>query len=161
MDAQKLGYVKSNRGGDITHHAPGQIVGYPILDLDNFFTDIHLYLRTLEDVIIQTLSEYDIEGDRLEGATGVWLEPSTERARKICAMGIRCSRWVTMHGFAFNVSNDLDLFKNIIPCGIQNKSVTSLSAELGRTVNIEEVKNKLIEHFFYAFSAKMPLEVKS
>lgn len=153
--------MKTNRGGDITHHAPGQIVAYPILDLDNFFTDIHLYLRTLEDVIIATLAEYGIEGDRLDGATGVWLEPNSSHARKICAMGIRCSRWVTMHGFAFNISNDLNLFKNIIPCGIDDKAVTSLSAELGKVVSIEEVKTKLISNFLTAFNAKATMLVKN
>jgi len=153
--------VETNRGGDITHHAPGQIVGYPILDLDNFFTDIHLYLRTLEDIIILTLAEYGIKGERLDGATGVWIEPDTSRARKICAMGIRCSRWVTMHGFAFNVSNDLNLFKNIIPCGIEDKAITSLSAEFGRDVSLEEVKEKIVKHFLEAFSAVPSETVKS
>lgn len=136
-------YYKINRGGDITYHGPGQIVGYPILDLDNFFTDIHLYLRTLEEAVILTLKEYDIEAGRYPGYTGVWLEPDNDRARKICAMGVRCSRWVTMHGFAFNVNADLDYFRNIVPCGIDDKDVTSMQRELGREVDLAEVKNVL------------------
>lgn len=136
-------YYKINRGGDITYHGPGQIVGYPILDLDNFFTDIHLYLRTLEEAIIQTLGEYGIPAGRYPGYTGVWLDPDNEKARKICAMGVRCSRWVTMHGFAFNVNADLDYFNNIVPCGIDDKDVTSMSRELGRQVDINEVKTVL------------------
>lgn len=151
--------MKTNRGGDITHHAPGQIVGYPILDLDHFFTDINRYLRTLEDIIIGTLEEYGIKGERLEGATGVWLDADSARARKICAMGIRCSRWVTMHGFAFNINNDLSLFNNIVPCGIQDKAVTSLSAELDREVSMTEVKEKLIKHFEKAFEAEAVPEI--
>ncbi|HUH32837.1 MAG TPA: lipoyl(octanoyl) transferase LipB [Daejeonella sp.] len=136
-------YYKINRGGDITYHGPGQIVGYPILDLDNFFTDIHLYLRTLEEAVILTLAHYGITAGRYPGFTGVWLDADNEHARKICAMGVRCSRWVTMHGFAFNVNTDLDYFKNIVPCGIDDKDVTSLSRELGRDVDIEEVKGVL------------------
>ena len=139
-------YYKINRGGDITYHGPGQIVGYPILDLDNFFTDIHLYLRTLEEAVILTLKDYGIESGRYPGYTGVWLDADNDNARKICAMGVRCSRWVTMHGFAFNVNVDLDYFKNIVPCGIDDKAVTSLEKELGRKPDIEEVKEKLKNH---------------
>lgn len=136
-------YYKINRGGDITYHGPGQIVGYPILDLDNFFTDIHLYLRTLEEAVILTLAHYGIEAGRYPGFTGVWIDADNERARKICAMGVRCSRWVTMHGFAFNVNADLDYFKNIVPCGIDDKDVTSMERELGYKLDIEEVKKIL------------------
>jgi len=139
-------YYKINRGGDITYHGPGQIVGYPILDLDNFFTDIHLYLRTLEEAVILTLKDYGIESGRYPGYTGVWLDADNEKARKICAMGVRCSRWVTMHGFAFNVNVDLDYFKNIVPCGIDDKAVTSLEKELGHKLDIGEVKEKLKNH---------------
>lgn len=136
-------FYKINRGGDITYHGPGQIVGYPILDLDNFFTDIHLYLRTLEEAIIMTLAEYGIEAGRYPGYTGVWLDPDNEKARKICAMGVRASRWVTMHGFAFNVNADLNYFGNIVPCGIDDKDVTSMERELGRKLDMEELKEKL------------------
>lgn len=136
-------FYKINRGGDITYHGPGQIVGYPILDLDNFFTDIHLYLRTLEEAIIMTLAGYGIEAGRYPGYTGVWLDPDNEKARKICAMGVRASRWVTMHGFAFNVNADLNYFGNIVPCGIDDKDVTSMERELGRKLDMEEVKGKL------------------
>lgn len=144
-------YYKINRGGDITYHGPGQIVGYPILDLDNFFTDIHLYLRTLEEAVILTLADYGIQAGRYPGFTGVWLDAENERSRKICALGVRCSRWVTMHGFAFNVNTDLDYFKNIIPCGIDDKDVTSMERELGHQVNIEEVKLILRKHIFKLF----------
>ena len=141
-------YYKINRGGDITYHGPGQIVGYPILDLDNFFTDIHKYLRFLEEMVIRTLDEYGIESGRSEGETGVWLDIGNPlKARKICAMGVRASRWVTMHGFALNVNTDLSYFNNIIPCGIVDKAVTSMDKELGYKVNEEEVKEKLKNHF--------------
>lgn len=140
-------YYKINRGGDITYHGPGQIVGYPILDLENFFTDIHKYLRLLEEVIIKTIAEYGLTGVRSKGETGVWLDVGTPFARKICAMGIRSSRWVTMHGFALNVNTDLGYFDNIIPCGIRGKAVTSLEAELNRKVDLEEVKTKILKHF--------------
>ncbi|WP_207422010.1 lipoyl(octanoyl) transferase LipB [Desertivirga brevis] len=140
LEERQATYYKINRGGDITYHGPGQIVGYPILDLENFFTDIHLYLRTLEEAIIQTLAHYSIVAGRYEGYTGVWLDADNEKARKICAMGVRCSRWVTMHGFAFNVNADLSYFQNIVPCGIDDKDVTSMERELGRKVDIEEVK---------------------
>lgn len=137
-------YYPINRGGDITYHGPGQIVGYPIFDLDHFFTDIHKYLRYLEEAIILTLADYGIEGDRLEGFTGVWLDPhDPKKARKIAALGVKCSRWVTMHGFAFNVNTDLSYFDLIVPCGIDDKAVTSMEVELGRPVDMQEVKDKL------------------
>lgn len=148
-------YYKINRGGDITYHGPGQIVGYPILDLDNFFTDIHLYLRTLEEAIILTLADYGIAAGRYEGYTGVWLDADNEKARKICAMGVRCSRWVTMHGFAFNVNTDLDYFKNIVPCGIDDKDVTSMQRELGMALDMEEVKGKLKSHIAKLFGMQL------
>ncbi|MBB2151061.1 lipoyl(octanoyl) transferase LipB [Pedobacter gandavensis] len=148
-------YYKINRGGDITYHGPGQIVGYPILDLDNFFTDIHLYLRTLEDAIILTLKDYGIEAGRSPGFTGVWLDADTDKARKICAMGVRCSRWVTMHGFAFNVNADLNYFKNIVPCGIDDKDVTSMQRELGRVLDMDEVKGKLKGHIAQLFQMEL------
>lgn len=144
-------FYKINRGGDITYHGPGQIVGYPILDLDNFFTDIHLYLRTLEEAIILTLADYGIEAGRYPGYTGVWLDADNDRARKICAMGVRASRWVTMHGFAFNVNADLDYFGNIVPCGIDDKDVTSMQRELGGPQDIEEVKACLKGHIAAVF----------
>lgn len=149
-------FYKINRGGDITYHGPGQIVGYPILDLENFFTDIHKYLRLLEETIIMTLKDYGIESGRSEGETGVWLGVGTPFARKICAMGVRASRWVTMHGFAFNVNTDLGYFDNIIPCGIRGKGVTSLNVELGQEyVNEEEVKEKIIKYFSLLFEAEL------
>ncbi|SFG60735.1 lipoyl(octanoyl) transferase LipB [Pedobacter insulae] len=148
-------YYKINRGGDITYHGPGQIVGYPILDLDNFFTDIHLYLRTLEEAVILTLADYGIEAGRYEGFTGVWLDAANDKARKICALGVRCSRWVTMHGFAFNVNTDLNYFKNIVPCGIDDKDVTSMERELGRPLPMEEVKAKLKGHIASLFSMEL------
>ncbi|WP_108805266.1 lipoyl(octanoyl) transferase LipB [Aquimarina sp. Aq107] len=149
-------FYKINRGGDITYHGPGQIVGYPILDLDNFFTDIHKYLRFLEEMVILTLAEYGVTGVRSDGETGVWLDVGTPFARKICALGVRASRWVTMHGFAFNVNADLGYFDNIIPCGINDKAVTSLNVELGvEKVNVEEVKEKLLKHFIKLFEAEM------
>lgn len=148
-------YYKINRGGDITYHGPGQIVGYPILDLENFFTDIHLYLRTLEEAVILTLAEYGIIAGRYPGYTGVWLDADNEKARKICAMGVRCSRWVTMHGFAFNVNSDLDYFKNIVPCGIDDKEVTSLQQELGKKLDMEEVKTKLKKHLVELFKMQL------
>ncbi len=145
-------YYPINRGGDITYHGPGQIVGYPILDLDQFFTDIHKYLRLLEESIIITLAEYGIKGERYDGFTGVWLDVDDKlKARKICAMGVRCSRWVTMHGFAFNVNTNLDYFKNIVPCGIDDKQVTSLQKELNREIDFEEVKEKLKKNISTVF----------
>ncbi len=144
LEKKQATYYKINRGGDITYHGPGQIVGYPIFDLDHFFTDIHKYLRFLEEAIILTLEEYGIQAGRIGGLTGVWLDCDNPiKARKICALGVKCSRWVTMHGFAFNVNTNLDYFKNIIPCGIDDKAVTSLHLELGRPVDIEDVKNRL------------------
>ena len=148
-------FYKINRGGDITYHGPGQIVGYPILDLDNFFTDIHLYLRTLEEAIILTLADYGIASGRYEGYTGVWLDADNDKARKICAMGVRASRWVTMHGFAFNVNADLSYFGNIIPCGIDDKDVTSMERELGRKLDMEEVKQKLKGHIADLFHMEL------
>ncbi len=148
-------YYKINRGGDITYHGPGQLVGYPILDLDNFFTDIHLYLRTLEEAIILTLEEYGIVGGRSPGFTGVWLDADKQNARKICAMGVRSSRWVTMHGFALNVNSNLDYFNNIVPCGIENKAVTSMDKELGAEVDFDEVKAKLKAHLASLFNMKL------
>ena len=149
-------FYKINRGGDITYHGPGQIVGYPILDLENFFTDIHKYLRSLEEVIIRTLSDYGLKGARSEGETGVWLDVGTPFARKICAMGVRCSRWVTMHGFALNVNTDLGYFDNIIPCGIRGKAVTSLNVELAKDkVDLQEVKQRILTHFKEIFEATL------
>nr|WP_199076183.1 lipoyl(octanoyl) transferase LipB [Pedobacter sp. ASV19] len=155
LEEKRATYYKINRGGDITYHGPGQIVGYPILDLDNFFTDIHLYLRTLEEAVILTLKDYGVEAGRYPGYTGVWLDADNEKARKICALGVRCSRWVTMHGFAFNVNTDLDYFKNIVPCGIDDKDVTSLKRELGRELDMEEVKAVLRGHIADLFSMKL------
>jgi lipoyl(octanoyl) transferase len=140
-------FYKINRGGDITYHGPGQVVGYPILDLDHFFNDIHKYLRYLEEAIIRMLAEYGIEASRIDKLTGVWIDAGhPAKARKICAFGVRCSRWVTMHGFALNVNADLGYFNNIIPCGISDKAVTSMQKELGRPVDMEEVKEKLKKH---------------
>ena len=149
-------FFNTNRGGDITFHGPQQIVGYPILDLENFFTDIGLYLRTLEEMIIMTLADYGVEAGRSAGETGVWLDAGIPgKERKICAMGVRCSRWITMHGFAFNVNTDLSYFNHIIPCGIQNKQVTSLQKELGMEVNLEEVKQKVKKNFAVCFDAEL------
>jgi len=149
-------FYKINRGGDITYHGPGQIVGYPILDLDNFFTDIHKYLRFLEEMVILTLDEYGIKSERSPGETGVWLDVGTPFARKICAMGVRASRWVTMHGFALNVNADLGYFDLMIPCGIKGKAVTSLNVELGKKeVDMDEVKQKLLKHFLILFEAEI------
>ena len=154
LTAKGATFYKINRGGDITYHGPGQIVGYPILDLDNFFTDIHKYLRFLEEVIILTLDEYGIKAGRSAGETGVWLGVGTPFARKICALGVRTSRWVTMHGFALNVNTNLGYFDNIIPCGIKGKAVTSLEAELNEKVSMEEVKAKILKHFSALFEAE-------
>jgi len=152
-------FYKINRGGDITYHGPGQIVGYPILDLDNFFTDIHKYLRFLEEVIILTLDEYGLKAERSPGETGVWLDVGTPFARKICAMGVRASRWVTMHGFALNINADLGYFDLMIPCGIRGKAVTSLNVELGmEKVDETEVKEKLLKHFAHLFEAEVLIE---
>lgn len=148
-------FYKINRGGDITYHGPGQLVGYPILDLDKFFTDIHKYLRYLEEAVILTLAEYSIESGRINGSTGVWLDWNNPKARKICAMGVRSSRWVTMHGFAFNVNSDLDYFTNIIPCGIADKAVTSLHKELGRPIDMKEVQEKMKKHLASLFEMEL------
>ncbi len=149
-------FYHTNRGGDITYHGPGQVVGYPIIDLENFFTDIHRYMRFLEEVIVATLAEYGLKGERLEGSTGVWLDThKPHRVRKICAMGVRASRWVTMHGWAFNVNANLSYFNNIIPCGITDKAVTSLNKELEVDwVDEEEVKAHLKRHFYRIFEGK-------
>lgn len=156
LNEKHISFFKINRGGDITFHGTGQIVGYPILDLDYFFTDIGKYLRLVEETIILTLAEYGLKAGRSKGETGVWLEPeSPSRARKICAIGVRSSRWVTMHGFAFNINTDLSYFDLIIPCGIQGKQVTSLQKELGRTIDLSEVKEKIIKHFSELFEAKI------
>jgi len=154
---KKATYYKINRGGDITYHGPGQIVGYPIIDLDNFFTDIHKYLRLLEEAVILTLKEYAIESGRIKGLTGVWIdyEEGAKNPRKICALGVKSSRWVTMHGFAFNVNTDLNYFKNIIPCGIDDKAVTSMEAELGEKQDMQEVSNKLKLHIAELFEMKL------
>jgi len=150
------GFYRINRGGDITHHGPGQLVVYPLLDLENFFTDIHLYLRTLEEIVIKTLADFGLSGGRYPGYTGVWLEPDGKNARKICAMGVKCGRWVTMHGLALNVANDLSYFNHIIPCGIKEKSVTSMAAELSwKAPTIETVSECLLTHFAATFNASI------
>ncbi len=154
-------FYKVNRGGDITYHGPGQIVGYPIIDLDNFFTDIHKYLRFLEEMIILTLAEYGLKAERSKGETGVWLDVGTPFARKICAMGVRASRWVTMHGFALNVNANLGYFDLMIPCGIRGKAVTSLNVELGKAkVDEAEVKEKLLKYFAQLFEAEIQAKTK-
>ncbi|HLN95830.1 MAG TPA: lipoyl(octanoyl) transferase LipB, partial [Flavobacterium sp.] len=155
LEAKGARFYKINRGGDITYHGPGQLVGYPVLDLENFFTDIHKYLRLLEEAIILTLGEYGLQGVRSPGETGVWLDVGTPFARKICAMGVRASRWVTMHGFALNVNADLGYFDNIIPCGIRGKGVTSLHVELGKTLDMAEVADKVKKHFAALFDARI------
>jgi len=156
MKRRGIEYYPTNRGGDITFHGPQQIVGYPILDLEKFETDIGKYLRRLEDVIILTMAEYGLKGERSAGETGVWLDPDVKgKERKICAMGVRCSRWITMHGFAFNVNTDLSYFNNIIPCGIENKQVASLEKELGRQVDYEEAKQKVKSNFEKVFNIKL------
>lgn len=156
LSEKKTDYYKINRGGDITYHGPGQIVAYPILDLDHFFTDIHKYLRLLEETIILTLKEYGLESGRIKGETGVWIDADNNlKARKICAMGVRCSRWVTMHGWGFNVNSDLNYFNNIIPCGIKDKEVTSLNKELGRQIDMIEIKEKLKCNFLKLFEADL------
>ena len=148
-----ISYHKINRGGDITYHGFGQVVGYPILDLDNFFNDIHKYMRFLEETMIRVLAEYNLKGERSKGETGVWLDVGTPFARKICALGVRSSRWVTMHGFALNVNTNLGYFDHIIPCGIKGKAVTSLEVELGKKLDVEEVKQKILKHFATIFKA--------
>lgn len=155
LAAKGATFYKTNRGGDITYHGPGQVVGYPILDLDNFFTDIHKYLRLLEEMVILTLAEYGLNAERSKGETGVWLDVGTPFARKICAMGVRASRWVTMHGFALNVNADLGYFDLMVPCGIKDKAVTSLNVEIGKAeVSMLEVQQKLTAHFEHLFAAE-------
>jgi lipoyl(octanoyl) transferase len=152
---KNIEYIKTNRGGDITFHGPEQLVGYPILDLENFYTDIGKYLRNLEEVVILTMAEYGLKGERSSGETGVWLEPGIKgRERKICAIGVRCSRWITMHGFAFNVNTDLSYFDYIVPCGIRDKQVTSLEKELGQKISMDEVKEKVKSNFEKVFEVK-------
>lgn len=155
LTAHEATYYKINRGGDITYHGPGQLVVYPIFDLDYFFTDIHKYMRFLEEAVIQTLAVYGIKGERYDGYTGVWIVPESENARKICAMGVKCSRWVTMHGIGFNINTDLNYFNHIVPCGIEDKAVTSMQKELGRSLNFEEVsgvfKEKLALQFNFTY----------
>ena len=155
LKSRGASFYKTNRGGDITYHGPGQIVGYPIFDLDNFFNDIGKYLRLLEECIILTLAEYGIKGERSKGETGVWIDVGSHNARKICALGVKTSRWVSMHGFAFNVNTDLSFFENIIPCGINDKQVTSLQKELGEEINIETTKNKLKKNIKQVFDLKL------
>jgi len=156
LEENGIQFFRTNRGGDITFHGDQQIVGYPILDLEKFYTDIGKYLRNLEEVIIQTMADYGLKGERSTGETGVWLDPDIPgRERKICAMGVRTSRWITMHGFAFNVNTDLSYFNNIIPCGIQNKQVTSLEKELGKKIDFEEAKERVKENFEKVFEVEL------
>ena len=155
LKKNNIEFYKTNRGGDITYHGPGQIVCYPILDLDNFFTDINKYLRSLEETIILTLRDYDIKGERSPKETGVWIDPKSLKSRKICAMGVKASRWVTMHGLALNVNTNLNFFKNIIPCGIDNKSITSISEERKKLIELKIVKQKIMENFLKVFSAEL------
>ena len=155
LAAKDASFVKINRGGDITYHGPGQIVGYPLLDLDEFFTDIGKYIRFLEEMIIRTLAEYEIIAGRIDGQSGVWLDIDKATARKICAVGVHLSRWTTMHGFAFNINTELNYFNNIVPCGIVDKGVTSMEIELGRKIDMEEVRQKLLKHFKDLFEAEL------
>lgn len=156
LQQKEASFYKINRGGDITYHGPGQIVGYPILDLDHFFTDIHKYLRYLEEAVILTLKEYGIQAGRIDGMTGVWLDWKEEKkARKICALGVKSSRWVTMHGFAFNINTNLEYFNYIVPCGIQDKAVTSLQQELGKEIDIQEVEIKLKKNLELVFEMEL------
>ena len=159
LQAANIQFFKTNRGGDITFHGPQQIVGYPILDLEKIYTDIGKYLRNLEEVVILSLADYGIAAGRSKGETGVWIDTDIKgKERKICAIGVRCSRWITMHGFALNVNTDLNYFKNIIPCGIENKQVTSIEKELGRKIDFEEVKDKIKENFIKVFDAELLME---
>lgn len=155
LDDKKIQFFNTNRGGDITCHGPGQIVCYPILDLDNFFTYIHKYLRFLEETIIRTLNDFGIVSERSQNETGVWIDSDLVFSRKICAMGVKASRWVTMHGLALNVNNDLSYFENIIPCGISNKSVTSIQKETGRNISLNQVTKIITQHFIEIFSAEL------
>ncbi len=162
LEEKNATFYKINRGGDITYHGPGQLVVYPIFDLENFFTDIHKYLRFLEEAVILTLQEYGIKAGRIEGLTGVWLDVENPlKARKICAMGVKCSRWITMHGIGFNVNSQLDYFKNIIPCGIDDKAVTSMEKELGKTVEMAELKKKLLDNLANIFDFNYVLSRKN
>lgn len=158
LESKGARFYKIKRGGDITYHGPGQIVGYPILDLDNFFTDIHKYLRFLEEAIIKTCADYNLTAGRVEGLTGVWIDPESDTPRKICAMGVKASRWVTMHGFAFNVNTNLDYFNYIVPCGISDKAVTSLQKELGKEIDTTEVKKKVLQHLTTLFEFNIVTE---
>jgi len=156
MKEKGIAFFHTNRGGDITFHGPGQVVGYPIMDLEKYYTDIGKYLRNLEEMMILVMSEYGLKGERSKGETGVWIDPGIKgRERKICAMGVRCSRWITMHGFAFNVNTDLEYFSHIIPCGIEHKSVTSLQKELGRSMDMDEVREKLKHRFEEVFTCSL------
>ena len=155
IEKENLEFFKINRGGDITYHGPGQIVIYPILDLENFFTDIHKYLRSLEEAVILTLKEYNIESGRIKDFTGVWIDIKSNNPRKICALGVKTSRWVTMHGLALNVNTDLNFFKNIIPCGINDKEVTSISKEVGQDIKIKDVEKKLLDNLSKVFEFKL------
>lgn len=150
-------YYKINRGGDITYHGPGQIVCYPLIDLDNFFTDIHKYMRHLEEAVINTCNIYGITGDRIKGLTGVWVGSGTRNLRKICAMGVKSSRWVTMHGLALNVNTDLNYFENIVPCGINDKAVTTMAIETGKSIDLKEVQNQLQKQLAYVFEMKLKI----
>ena len=152
---ENLEFFKINRGGDITYHGPGQIVVYPILDLENFFTDIHKYLRSLEEAVILTLKEYNIESGRINDYTGVWIDIKSKKPRKICALGVKSSRWVTMHGLALNVNTDLNFFKNIIPCGIIDKEVTSVSKEVGKKIKLKDIEKKLLKNLSKVFDFKL------
>ena len=161
LSQKSIQFFNNNRGGDITYHGPGQIVGYPILDLEQFKPDIKVYMNNLEEVIIRTIAEYGLTGDRLKGSTGVWLDAEDKfKARKICAFGVKTSRWITMHGFALNVNTNLDYFNFIVPCGIVDKGITSLEKELGRNIDINEVKEKITTHFAVVFNAFMHSENK-
>ncbi len=155
IKSQKLEYYKINRGGDITYHGPGQLVIYPIIDLENFFTDIHKYLRFLEEAVIMTLDEFGISSGRIENLTGVWVNVSTNKPKKICAMGVKSSRWVTMHGLALNVSTDLKYFNNIVPCGIEDKEVTSIEDKLNKKIKLEDVENKMLKNLAQVFKFKL------
>ena len=158
MKTKGIEFHKINRGGDITYHGPGQIMGYPIIDLDNFFTDINLYLRKLEEVIINTLKSYDLKGFTIKGETGVWVKDNNGLSKKVCAFGIRASRWVTMHGFSFNVNPELNYFKNIIPCGIKDKGVTSVSELKNSNIEMNQIKQILYKNFAESFSAELVFE---
>lgn len=155
LKEKNAAFYKINRGGDITYHGPGQLVVYPILDLEHFFTDIHKYMRLLEEAVIHTIAAYGLKGDRIDGMTGVWLDVGTPQERKICALGVKASRWVTMHGIGFNVNTDLDYFSNIVPCGIEDKAVTSMKKELGTTLNIEDVKAILLQSLKESFGFRV------